>query len=343
MSSKHEVRIASIGGGTGLSCLLSGLKNLSLRPTPTLARSLELNRQNIHAIVTVSDDGGSSGRLRRELNVLPPGDLRNCLVALAKDELLMTRLFRYRFRGSGNLSGHSFGNLFLTALSDITGDLLHALELTSEVLAIQGKIHPATTQIVQLCAELEGGKLVRGETQISKSSFPIRRVFLEPADCPAVPAALAAIAEADVLTFGPGSLFTSVIPCLLVPGILEAVKSSSALKVFISNIMTQPGETTGMTASQHIRAFLEHAPGCPLDAIVLNRSVFSRRSLAKYRKENSRPVVIDRAALQQFGARLVQRNFAREANFVRHDPDRLARTVLELFCSIRKVVLRKRH
>lgn len=319
-----------MGGGTGLSCLLSGLKNVSLRPQPASSRIPKRLAPNLDAIVTVTDDGGSSGRLRRELNVIPPGDLRNCLVALAKDELLMTRLFRYRFPGSGDLRGHSFGNLFLTALSEITGDLLHALELTSEVLAIQGTIHPATTQNVQLRAELASGAIVKGETAISQSSVPIRRVQLDCPDCLAVPAALSAIRDADIITFGPGSLFTSVIPCLLVGEILEAVLSAAALKVYICNIMTQPGETTGMNASDHVRRLVDHAPGLSLDAIVVNRSTFSSRTLAKYRREGSAPVAVDRKELQQFGAKVIMRNFAREADYVRHDPNRLARCVVEL-------------
>src|ERR1700720_4445586 len=225
-----------MGGGTGLSALLHGLKKYA-QPTPP--------EIDITAIVTVTDDGGSSGRLRREYSVLPPGDLRNCMVALSEDEALLSRLFQYRFQSGVGLRGHSFGNLFLTALSEVTGDFTHAVRVTSEVLAIRGRIFPSTNQLVSLEATLENGKVLAGETHIGHTRVPIRRVRLVPRKVKPLPEVLEAIAAANLILLGPGSLFTSVIPNLLVSGVTDAIEKSKAKRVYIANLMTQPGETLG--------------------------------------------------------------------------------------------------
>src|SRR5450755_4051826 len=236
------VRVVALGGGTGLSCVLRGLKeHIAERgkrgPNQPIA--------DLVAVVTVSDDGGSSGRLRREYRVLPPGDIRNCMVALSKDEALMGRLFQYRFPAGRGLAGHSFGNLFLTALTNVTGDFPEAVRESAQVLAIRGRIFPSTAQNVTLEAELENGRVVAGETRISRSRQRIRRVMLVPRRAKPLPDVLEAIGASHLILLGPGSLYTSIIPNLLVEGIMEAVMHSHATRVYISNLMTQPGETQG--------------------------------------------------------------------------------------------------
>src|SRR5947209_12531395 len=243
----HGLKLVAIGGGTGLSTLLAGLKQLV-----GASDGEGVWLESLSAIVTVSDDGGSSGRLREELQMLPPGDIRNCMVALSEDSTLLSRLFRYRFRGSGELGGHSFGNLFLAALTEVTGDFVEAVRLSSEVLASKGRIYPATINDVRLVAELEDGTEVYGETQITASRAPIRHLRLEPEHCLPLPEALAAIRAADVITIGPGSLYTSILPNLLVARVANAIGSAHAVKIFICNLMTQPGETDGYTARQHL-------------------------------------------------------------------------------------------
>src|SRR5277367_154546 len=242
------LRIVAIGGGTGLSALLSGLKHYA----PDV---------DIAAIVTVTDDGGSSGRLRREFDVLPPGDIRNCMVALSEDEALLSKLFQYRFENGRGLKGHSFGNLFLTALTHITGEFTEAVKQSSKALAIMGRIYPSTSSNVGLQAELDDGTIVSGETRISRSRRGIHRIRLTPSRCKPLPETLEAIAEADLITLGPGSLFTSVIPNLLVSGVSKAIRNSPALKAYFVNLMWQPGETIDFRASDHIRAIRRHAGG----------------------------------------------------------------------------------
>src|SRR5215471_998202 len=241
------LRLVSMGGGTGLSTLLRGLK-----------RYTKTGPVEITAVVSVTDDGGSSGRLRREFDVLAPGDIRNCMVALSEDEALLSRLFQYRFSGAGSLRGHSFGNLFLTAMTHLTGDFAHAVTLSSEVLAVAGRIYPCTAANVVLEATLVNGRKVRGETRISRSRTQISKIELRPGSPKPLPETLAAIAQADLITLGPGSLFTSVIPNLLVNGIPKAIADSHALKVYFINLMTQPGETVRMKASEHVLALLRH-------------------------------------------------------------------------------------
>src|SRR6476646_5850172 len=255
-----------MGGGTGLATLLRGLK----RYIQAADGALEIT-----AVVTVTDDGGSSGRLRREFDVLPPGDIRNCMVALSQDETLLSRLFDYRFTGGKGLKGHSFGNLFLTAMTRLTGDFAHAVRLSSAVLAVNGRIYPSTSANVRLEATLAEGQKVIGETRISRSRQPIDRVMLSPRRARPLKETLDAIAHADLITMGPGSLYTSVIPHLLVEGIPQAIAASPAVKAYFTNLMTQPGETTGMCASDHLAALLRHAGRSGrylLDVCVVNTS-----------------------------------------------------------------------
>src|SRR6202167_946225 len=252
-----ELRGVAIGGGTGLSTLLKGLKRYVM--TPALATFGQPTIHELCGVVTVSDDGGSSGRLRKEFNMLPPGDIRNCIVALSEDEALLSRLFQHRFQKGSGLEGHSFGNLFLAALTSITGDFAEAVRLSSEILLTRGRIYPATMTSVELEALMEDGTQVRGETQITASEGKIRGLVLLPPDVEPLPQTLEAIANADLITIGPGSLFTSLIPNLLVRGIPHAIRESSAVKVFVCNLMTQANESLSLTASDHIRALNNHA------------------------------------------------------------------------------------
>jgi len=308
-------RFVSIGGGTGLSTLLRGLKKCEA---------------DLSVIVTVTDDGGSSGRLREELGVLPPGDIRNCMIALSEDEHLMSRLFRFRFNSDGGLHDHSFGNLFLTALAGVTGDFVEAVRLTSEVLAIKGVIYPATTSNVRLRAELEDGSWVEGETRISASGHRIRRVKLNPPDAHPLPAALAAIESADVITIGPGSLYTSLIPNMLVKEVISAVRASRATKIYIQNIMTQPGETDRYSAADHVQALAEHCGGVLFPNVLLNSAAPSSSILKRYDEEHAALVNVDRDRLQALGLNTVERDLLAEDGVIRHCPDRLAKAVFEM-------------
>ena len=309
---KSKPKIVSIGGGTGLSTLLRGLKKF---------------RADLSVIVTVTDDGGSSGRLREELGVLPPGDIRNCMIALSEDEHLMSRLFRFRFNSEGGLHNHSFGNLFLTAMAGVTSDFAEAVRLTSEVLAIKGVIYPSTNSNVQLCAELEDGSRVRGETRITASRKRIRRVRLDPADAHPLPDALDAILAADLITIGPGSLYTSLIPNMLVNEMINSIRASRATKIYIQNIMTQPGETERYSASDHVEALAEHCGGILFPNVLLNNGRPSPEILRKYTAEHAALVATDRDRLRSLNLRLVERDLLAEDGVIRHDPDRLARAV----------------
>ena len=297
----------------------------------TLLRGLKSGPGDISVIVTVTDDGGSSGRLREELNVMPPGDIRNCMIALSEDEHLMSRLFRFRFNSKGDLHGHSFGNLFLTALAGVTGDFAEAVRLTSEVLAINGVIYPSTNSPVALRGQLADGSWVDGETRITASGKRIQRVCLVPADARPLDDALEAIENADIITLGPGSLFTSLIPNLLVKGIPEAIHRSKAVKVYVQNIMTQPGETEGMSVVDHVNALMNHCNDQLLfSKIVLNTQTPSPSRLAKYVAEGAELVKIDRDCLRSMGLECVDRDLLSDDEVIRHDPDRLAKTVYEL-------------
>lgn len=286
---------------------------------------------DLAAVVTVTDDGGSSGRLRRGYHVLPPGDIRNCLVALSADEALLGQLFQYRFPRGPGLGGHSFGNLFLAALTGVTGDFAEAVRLSSEVLAIRGRIFPSTTEAVGLEAELDNGARIRGETRISRSTRAIRRVHLRPRRVRPLSEVLDAVAHADLILIGPGSLYTSVIPSLLVDGIADAVRRSPALRVYIANLMTQPGETTGYSAADHVKALIEHfGPGL-IDWVVLNRAMPSSRLSCRYREQGASPVDPDTARIEALGCRTMLANVMEESVVVRHHPDRLARLLVRRF------------
>src|SRR5436190_2482649 len=267
----------AIGGGNGLSTLLSGLKRF------VNARDTEpVWIDNLSAIVAVTDDGGSSGRLRDELQMLPPGDVRNCMVALSEDSHLISKLFRHRFSGDGELGGHSFGNLFLAALTEMTGDFAAAVKLSSEILASKGHIYPATVADVRLAAELEGGSIVRGETNISKVGGAIKRLYLEPPDCKPMSETLAAIENANVITIGPGSLFTSLLPPVLVEGVADAIAASGAVKIFVCNLMTQPGETDGFSAGHHYEIFRDYAPQIDFNYVIVNDRPITKAQEEKY-------------------------------------------------------------
>lgn len=333
MTTKAKARpqpfqVVAMGGGTGLSTLLRGLKRYIARSAQDAPR---MPIADLAAVVTVTDDGGSSGRLRREYRILPPGDIRNCMVALSPDEMLLSRLFQYRFPSGRGLRGHSFGNLFLTALANVTGDFTEAVRLSGDVLAIRGRIFPSTAQNVTLEAEMEDGAVVAGETQIVQAGKRIRRVRLVPRHVRSVPEVLAAIRRADLILVGPGSLYTSVIPNLLVSGVVESMRRSPAVRVYIANLMTQPGETIGYSVADHIRAIYEHAHYRLFDWVVINRTPVSPRLLRRYRAEGAEPVPADAAELQRMGLRCVFDYLLEEDGVVRHNPERLARLILEEF------------
>lgn len=312
-------KIVAIGGGTGLSTLLRGLKVYSA---------------NITAIVTVADNGGSSGRLRREIGVLPPGDIRNCLAALADEEKLLTELFQYRFRAGDGLVGHSFGNLFLTAMSDIAGDLEQAISASSQVLAVRGQVLPATLSDVHLWAELADGRRIEGESQITEAGGKIIKIGCTPENPPALPAAIEAIKEADLIIIGPGSLYTSVIPNLLVPEISNAIASRQVPRIYVCNIMTQAGETDGYSVCDHIRAIDEACGQRLFSAVLVHKKVPSAKALIRYAQESSHPVFLDREAVRYLGRRIVLTNVMDEdehTGVVRHDSQRLAKVLLKWY------------
>lgn len=308
-------KIVVLGGGTGLSTLLRGLKRHS---------------SNITAIVTVTDDGGSSGRLSEELGIIPPGDIRNCLVALADSEKQLTDLFQYRFRGkSGSLSGHSLGNLLIAALIDINdGDFERALNMASEVLTIRGRVIPSTLERVRLRALLDDGREAKGETNIVHAGGRIRRIFLEPADAHVYPDAIRAIEDADLILIGPGSVYSSVIPNLLVPGIGAAFRQSRAPKVYICNVMTQPGESDSFTAAEHVLAIEANVEDRLFDTVMVNSQLPSSSALEKYRQEDQFPVEPDVDRIKSMGFKVVLGDFMSESDFVRHDPIKLAEQIM---------------
>ncbi len=330
------MKVVAIGGGTGLSTLLRGLKLHVAEPgrparfKPYIARPT--------AIVTVTDEGGSSGKLRREFGILPPGDIRNCLVALAEDEQLFTHLFNYRFSDGRGLAGHSFGNLFLAALTGLTRDFAKAVRVSSEVLAVRGEIFPSTLSDVRLEARLRDGRVVYGESRINKTRVPIQRLHIVPSRCQPLPEALAAIEAANLITIGPGSLYTSLIPNLLVQGIGEQVRRSRALKIYIANLMTQPGETRGYTAADHLRALHEHAGGRIFDGVILHRGKLSAAVLRRYAAQRAEPVQNDLEAIRALGVEPVLADLLlEEAGVARHDSHKLAKLLLNLAASGRAV------
>lgn len=319
------LNLVAIGGGTGLSTLLAGLKQLVGKHGDG-----EIWFEKLSAIVTVSDDGGSSGRLRDELQMLPPGDIRNCMIALSEDSTLLSRLFRHRFRGSGELGGHSFGNLFLAALTEVTGDFVEAVRLSSEVLASKGHIYPATINDVRLVAELENGSTVRGETQITASHSAIRSLRLEPEHCLPLPEALTAIQSADVITVGPGSLYTSILPNLLVSRVAATIGEANATRIFICNLMTQPGETDGYSARQHLESVKRYAPEIHFDFILVNDRAITSEQAELYGAEGAFQIGIDEdlgEVRQAQETEIVRADLLDEGEKVRHNSRRLAQVV----------------
>ncbi|MGE5619793.1 MAG: gluconeogenesis factor YvcK family protein [Sphingomonadaceae bacterium] len=314
-------KIVAIGGGTGLSTLLRGLKEYTT---------------NITAIVTVADDGGSSGRLRRELGVLPPGDFRNCIVALADAEPLMTKLFQYRFSEGSGLDGHSFGNLFIVAMSGITGNFERAIRESSRVLAVRGQILPSTLENVTLCAELLDEARVEGESNISKSSEPIKRVYLQPEHPAAYPEAIRAILDADLVVIGPGSLYTSVLPNLLVEDLARALISSKALKVYVCNVATQRGETDNFMVQDHVRALLHHLPENPLHFVLANDKLGAELP-AHWRV--SQVAFVGEGSID--GAEVVQADVIDPQNPLRHDSKKLAQALMRLYYDKAEVALQR--
>ena len=309
-------KIVAIGGGHGLSHVLLGLKEYTA---------------NLTAIVTVADSGGSSGRLREEFNIVAPGDIRNCLVALADAPALMGQLFQYRFEEGGGLKGHSFGNLFLTAMVQLTGgDFQKAVEESSKVLAIRGKVIPSTVHNVHLVAEYADGSRMEGEAKIPKKNSPIKRLSLNPQDAKPTPEALSAIAEADIIVMGPGSLYTSILPNLIINGMSEAIAQSRAYKIYICNVMTQQGETDEFSAYYHVRALVEHANPKIINACIVNDAVVPEEALKRYRSQGSYPVAPDVENIKSMGYRVVATDLLSVADYVRHDSKKLTQALTKL-------------
>src|SRR5574344_1029186 len=307
-------KIVAIGGGTGLSMLLKGIKKIT---------------NNITAVVTVGDDGGSSGRLREEMGVLPPGDIRNCIAALADDEDLVTKLFQYRFKAGEGLKGHSFGNLFLTALCSITDDMVRAVKESSNVLSIRGRGLPSTLDNMKLVAEMQDGTIVKGESTIPEANGRIKRLYTEPANCEALPEVIEAIKDADLIIMGPGSLYTSVIPNLLIKEITSEIAKSKAKKIYVCNIMTQPGETTDYKASDHIKAIFNNAQNNNLIEAVLVNNHLPNNLADKYQEAGQYPVKIDNEEIKKLNVEIVSTRLIEEnkEGLVRHSSHRVARAV----------------
>ena len=311
-------RIVAVGGGTGLSMLLSGVKNIT---------------NNLTAIVSVGDDGGSSGRLREEMGILPPGDIRHCITALADDEDLVNKLFKYRFKNGEGLEGHSFGNLFLTALYDITGDMVSAVRASSRVLSIRGRVLPATLDDMKLVAEMEDGRIIHGESTIPEAHGRIKRLFTEPANCKALEDVIQAIRNAELIILGPGSLYTSVIPNLLVKQISEEIIKSKAKKIYVCNIMTQPGETDNYTVSDHLKALIQHSGSNKIVDAVLVNDYLPEKLADIYQKSGSYPVKLDVPEVKKLGIKIVAKKLIQDSKegLVRHSSNRVARAVYYWF------------
>ena len=324
----RPLRVVAIGGGTGLSTLLRGLRRHVSAPGegPSATSAIA----DLAAVVTVTDDGGSSGRLRQDFNMLPPGDLRNCMVALSEEEDLLSRLFTHRFKTGNGLKGHNFGNLFVAALTEITGDFAQAVQLASKILATRGRIYPATTANVTLAAKMDDGSVVRGETLITASKSRIVEMTLDPPNPAPLPETLEAIERADLITVGPGSLYTSLITNLMVDGIPSALGSARGLRVFICNLMTQSNESLNLTASEHIERIYEHTHTPIFDYAIVNTAPFSPETLARYAREGAAPIVPDIERIEALGVRTIAGDFASEESVVRHAANRVADAVLEL-------------
>ncbi len=324
----RPLRVVAIGGGTGLSTLLRGLRRYVVAPGQ---RGMAGGRiADLAAVVTVTDDGGSSGRLRSGFNMLPPGDLRNCMVALSEEEALLVRLFNHRFVGGDALKGHNFGNLFVAALTEITGDFALAVQLASKILATRGRIYPATTANTTLVAEMDDGSFVRGETNITASHRRIVELTLDPPGPAPLPETTDAIERADLISVGPGSLYTSLITNLLVEGIPAALAEARGLRVFVCNLMTQANESLGLTAAEHIEKIYDHTRAPIFDCALVNTAPFSAATLARYKAEGASPIVADVDRIRALGVRCITGNFASEESLVRHATDRIAEALLSL-------------
>lgn len=325
---RRSPRVVALGGGTGLPILLQGLKAAFFPPGWTWVPARD--RTRLTAIVTVADDGGSSGRLRQAYHIHPPGDIRNCLLALSDGDPTMAAIFNFRFNGEGEVGGHSLGNLILTALSQLEGDFSEAVEQGGEILAIRGQVFPSTLEDVTLRAEFEDGSQMEGESRIASVRRPIRRVVLQPEGVRALPPAREALEAADLIVIGPGSLYTSLIPVLLVKGLSEAIAHSRARVVLVMNLMTEPGETDGYTAADHVVAIRRHAPHVPIHDVLLNTTLIPREFIDYYTAEGAAPVPLDTELLPALGCRPVGRDLLGAGPQIRHDPRKLARAVLDL-------------
>ena len=318
--------VTVVGGGHGLSVLLRGIKAAT---------------SNVTAVVTVADDGGSSGRLREEFGIIPPGDLRNCLVALADTEPLMEKLFQYRFKGESELAGHSFGNRFIAAMNEVTGDMEQALRESSKVLAVKGQVLPASKDHVRLDAVMEDGTVVEGESQIPEVHKKIHRVRLFPEQVQPVQSALDALTNADAIILGPGSLYTSIMPNLLVDGVAEAIRKSKAIKIYICNVMSQPGETDGYTASMHAKAIIDHGGKGIIDYMLVNDSPISPEMQDYYAAKGAYPVEVDEDAINALGVGFVKADIINEKELIRHDPDKLSKAVMNMVYHLQPSALKK--
>ena len=326
-AAQAPLRVAAIGGGTGLSTLLRGLRKHVAVPGQTAELRISTD---LAAIVTVTDDGGSSGRLRKDFKMLPPGDLRNCMVALSEEEDLLAQLFRHRFRSGGEMEGHNFGNLVVAALTEITGDFGQAIQLASKILSTRGRIYPVTTANATLVARMDDGSLVRGETSISASKRRIVELILDPPDAKPTPEALEAISRADLITIGPGSLYTSLITNLLVDGVAEALRKAKGTRVFICNLMTQANESLGLSASQHIERIYKHAGGRIFDYAIINTAPVSPTMLLRYAAEGAVPIEPDIDRVESMGVQCLVGNFLSEGDVLRHDSNAVTAALLDI-------------
>jgi uncharacterized cofD-like protein len=324
----RSLRVVAIGGGTGLSTLLRGLRRHVSVPGQSVSSSQQIS--DLAAVVTVTDDGGSSGRLRKDFNMLPPGDLRNCMVALSEEEDVLSKLFAHRFRSGDALEGHNFGNLFVAALTELTGDFAHAVQLASKILATRGRIYPVTTSDTTLVARMDDGSIVRGETSITASRQSIVELLLDPPTAAALPETIEAIERADLISLGPGSLYTSLITNLLVQGIPTALAAARGVRVFICNLMTQANESLNLTASQHIERIYDHAHAPIFDYAIINTAPFSAATLTRYAAERAAPIEDDIERIEALGVRCIPGNFASEDSVVRHNANHLSDVLLDL-------------
>ncbi len=310
---KRGPRIVAVGGGTGLPNVLSSLKQYT---------------SNLTAVVTVADDGGSSGRLRKDFGTPPPGDIRNCIVALSDQETLLKDLFQYRFKGHGDLKGHSFGNLFITVMKEITGDFGRAVEESSRVLATRGTVMPVTFENMTLQAKLKNGRVITGESQIPMGKSPIERIMLKEKKIRPNKDVLKALLEADAIVLGPGSLYTSILPNLLIPEVAETIALSRAIKIYVCNVMTQPGETDNLTVSDHVKAILKHTSPGFIHYVIANKEKVPTQLLARYEANGQEPVVVDEEAVKVLDVELVQVNLLNQEDYVRHSPEKLGKAIV---------------